>query len=139
MDEQAIDETVSEFLKETFDLIPILFAEDPRIVLHLQGQIPNMQGYTKKMWTALGARSAIDYISLTTSLGNAFLAVMPKTVLRCESHAIQMEALVAWEQEALGVSFTREELEGRNALSLLSQEIGKAVNKKLAESRNSRT
>lgn len=131
MDDHALDQLISDFLKDTFDLIPILFADDQRTQLLLQSQKPNMIEYTKKMWRALGARSIIDYVTLTINLGHAFVAAKPKLVHSCETYAAYAEAQVWWVEKTLDITLTAADHEAKNALMLLGQETATAVNKKI--------
>lgn len=129
--DNPLDAAVSELLADSFALIPILFANDPKMKMLLTEQVPNMQSYTKKMWAALGARSAVDYVTLTANLSQAFLAAKPHTTLKCETYADFQNACSAWIERELHITLSAAEHEGKNALLVLSQEIAPAVNKKL--------
>lgn len=138
MDDPALDQIISDFLKETIDLIPVIYANDPRTQMLLQSQTKNMHSYTKKMWQGLGARSIVDYVTLTINLGHAFLAAKPKVVLQCETYAAYLAAVVSWIENDLCISLTPADHEGKNALMVLGQDLAGSVNKKLAALQASR-
>jgi hypothetical protein len=128
-----IDKTISEFLKETFAAIPVLFPEDSRTRVMLQSRIPDMHDYTKKMWLALGARSGVDYVALTLQAGNAFLVSKPLAVLECQNKAMLAEKMLAGVLESLGVTLTEDERQGREMLQLLSDTLTNRINTHLGK------
>ena len=128
----VLDDAVSDFLRETFALIPILFATDLKLKQHLQTRLPEMKSYTKKMWFALGARSPIEYVTFTAQIGTAYMLAKPKEVLDCASYAELQGKMITWVLETLEMPLTSEELEGREALTILATEVSKSINQKLA-------
>lgn len=128
---------VDALLKESFEMIPVVFAGDAAMQLKLQSSIPAITAFTCKMWQALGARNAVDFVTLNANMGNAFVTSSPKTALDRKTMADFHNHLRTWTQNALGVEFTEEDLDARLALDALSQAISKLASTKLSALRQS--
>lgn len=131
MEQQSVDSQVDVMLKETFELIPVLFAEDAIVKERLLARIPFMKAYTKAMWTALGARSIPEYVTLTSNLGNVYVLTSARSVLDCKDMGQFMNEMIAWAQETLGFRLSVDEIAGRESLEILSQALNGRVNQKL--------
>jgi hypothetical protein len=130
--QEPIDISIDLLLTETLELIPSLFANDPKTKMLLTKQIPNIKAYTKKMWRGIGARSSVDYVVLSANLSTAFVTARPGTVLKCGSYAEFLDSCAKWIAEEFQIDLTPEEIEGKEALIIITSALGEPVNRKLA-------
>lgn len=130
--QDTIDIAVDLLLAETIEMIPSLFASDPKTKMLVIKQIPNIKAYTKKMWIGLGARSIVDYVVMSSNLSIAFVTARPGTVLKCASYAEFLDSCAKWIAAEFQINLTEEEIEGKDALIIITNALGEPVNRKLA-------
>jgi hypothetical protein len=136
MNDQELDAKIDELLKETIDLIPELFPDDAEMRMRLVSRVPAIKSVTRKLWRAFGARSVIEFCVLNGGVGNAFVSSNPKTLLECQSTAQFSEKMLGWTERTLGIHYSEEELQGREALDVITQKIAAQANAKLSKLRH---
>lgn len=137
MNDIELDAKIDDLLKESFDLIPDLFP-DAEMRMRLTGKIPAMKSVTKKIWLALGARSPIDFCVLNAAVGTSYVAANPMAILECRSAADLSARMLPWAEKTLGIEFTEEDRQAREALDVITQKIAAEVNAKLSKLRHGR-